>query len=338
MEWDVADRYEKIDNLKANGYAPLMRFGQYTVTVSDAETGATEFFGMYESRLEMNRAHRALREEYGDAFNVERGLVSTEAWKLFKGVSPETLAIFGEAAGMDSAERSEIFQKYLRLAVANHSALKRLIKRKGIAGFSMDPTRVLAAFLTSNARRASGLLHFGDMAQAVEAARRSKLGDVADEAERLREYVQNPIEEAAAAKSLMFVQYLGGSIASAMVNMTQPATTTLPYLSSVTNPAAATARIFQAIAQLAPGAIPEKSELGQALKMAEDEGIVAPQEMHEPRPRRPGPWWTSCPWAARPSARACSCGARCSASPRPSTAASPSWPRTTRPRVCPRSD
>ena len=282
MEWDVADRYEKIDTLKENGYAPLMRFGQYTMTVRERESGDVAFFGMYESRLELNRAARAAVADYDREFySVEKGTMSAEAWKLFKGVSPETLAIFGDAAGMDKGDNKALFDKYIRLATSNHSALKRLLHRKKTPGFSKDPSRVLAAFITSNARRSAQQLHFGDMSKAVNAARESKQGDVADEAWRLQDYMQNPQEEAAAAKSLMFVQYLGGSVASAMVNMTQPITTTLPYLSSVSNPAAALASISKAIAQLAPGAIDPRSDLGKALKMAEDEGIVAPQEMHE---------------------------------------------------------
>jgi hypothetical protein len=56
--------------------------------------------------------------------------------------------------------------------------------------------RVLASFITSNARLASGNWHFGEMAKAVEAIPKQK-GDVKDEAIRLMQYVQNPQEEAA---------------------------------------------------------------------------------------------------------------------------------------------
>jgi hypothetical protein len=284
MEFDVADKYEKIENLKDKGYAPLMRFGHYTVTVmGEDEDGnpTTEFFGMYESRLEMNRAAREARADYPEAASVETGTVDPGAWKAFRGVSPETLAIFGTATGIDKG--SEAYQEYLRLATANHSALKRLIHRKGTPGFSKDPTRVLAAFITSNARRSSQMIHFGDLAAAAEAARRSRAGDVSAEARKLAEALQESPEDGAAVamiKGLGFTMYLGGSVASAAVNMTQTVTTTLPYLSSHSNPAEATARIGQAMTQLGTGINPN-SELGKALKQADDEGITSPQEMHQ---------------------------------------------------------
>lgn len=284
LEFDVADKYEKVDRLKENGYAPLMRFGRYTATVRD-EDGEVLFFGMYESKWEMNRAARRLRADFAELpgeFSVETGSVPTETWKLFRGVSPETIAIFGEAAGMDDPALAQALQAYYRLATSNQSALKRLIQRKKVPGFSEDVTRVLAAFITSNARRGSGMMHFGEMKESVEAARKARQGDIADHAARLVQYVQDPTEEAAQLKSLMFIQFLGGSLASALVNMTQPLSTTWPYLSSTSNPAAAAWQLKRAMATLAtPGGIKADSPLGRALKKADDEGVTMPQEMHD---------------------------------------------------------
>lgn len=277
LDEQVGEKFERLDTLKAQGYAPLMRFGRYSVHVTD-DAGETLYFGLYESRLEANRAQRALQEEFRDVSGATAttGVMSLEAYKLMQGVSPETLAVFGDASGLS---KDEVFQQYLKMATANHSALRRLIHRKGIAGFNQNPTRVLAAFVTSNARRASSLLHNGDMDKAVRAAQESKQGDVADEAFKLRDYVQNPQEEAAGLRNLLFVNYIGGSVASALVNLTQPLTMTLPYLSQFGGSAKAGARLLAATKD-ALGAISDE-RLKEALKRAEAEGIVAPQEMHE---------------------------------------------------------
>ena len=283
LELDVAERFERIDELKANGYAPLMRFGRFTVTARGPD-GETKWFGMFESRFAANRAARQARTEFPGA-TVTTGTASEESWKVLQGVSPETLLIFGKAAGLDKLQEKELYQQFLRFAIPDRSPLKRLIKRKGTPGFSTDPTRALAAFITSNARRASKLLHEGAMLNGVEDARALQLGDVADEAERLREYMHSQGSEGAAVKNLLFITYLGGSVASALVNLTQTATTTIPYLSSklgTLGPAQAVAEVGRAVTQLAtPKAIDPASALGRDLKRATDEGIVAPQEMHD---------------------------------------------------------
>lgn len=279
---------QQIETLKAQGYAPLMRFGQYTVDVFLAgEDGKPikdasgeeirHFFGMFENEAEANAAARALQEEY-PAATVKQGVLSQESFRLFKGVTPETVEVFSRLMG---EEQSEVFQKYLKQAVSNRSALKRLIQRKGIAGFEKDPVRVLATFLTSNARATSANYHFGDMLRAASEIPKDK-GDVKDEAVKLIDYVQNPQDEAAGLRGLLFMHFLGGSVASAMVNMTQTFTMTMPYLAQFGGNVMgnlkeamgiAGRRLFNRNAE-----VPE--ELKQALQRAADEGVVSPHEIH----------------------------------------------------------
>jgi hypothetical protein len=271
----VNEKYARIEELKARGYAPLMRFGRYTVDVV-GEDGERKFFGLYENEAEANRAARQFKEGADPGDEVTQGVLSEEAYKQFQGMTPETLELFAEVAGV---EKNDVFQEYLKRAKNNRSALKRLIHRKGIAGYSEDASRVLAQFLTSNARAASSNLHLGEMAKAVQDIPKQK-GDVIDEAIRLREYVQTPQEEAQALRGLMFASFLGGSVASAMVNLTQPLMMTLPYLSQFGGPAKAAARLMGAMGA-ALGNYDRDSALGKALAMAEKEGIVSPQEMHQ---------------------------------------------------------
>jgi N12 class adenine-specific DNA methylase len=268
------EKWEKLDKLKAEGYAPLMRFGRYTVYVTKGDE--QQFFGMYESQFEANRAARQFREspEFTGS-TVQTGILNDEAYKQFAGMTPETVELFAEVAGV---ERTPLFDEFLRRTKSNRSALTRLISRKGIAGFDEDVQRVLASFLTSNARGASSNLHMGEMTRLVQAIPKEK-GDVQKEAGRLRDFVQNPNEEAQRVRGLLFIQYLGGSVASAIVNMTQPFMMTFPYLSQWGGAAKAAARLTSAMADM--GKVDEKSELGRALLKAEREGIVSPQELHQ---------------------------------------------------------
>lgn len=273
FERTIKAKYERVDQLKQEGYAPLMRFGRYTVDV--VSEGERQFFGLYESEPDAKKAAREFREsgEFKGS-TITTGLLSQEAYKQFSSMAPETIELFAEVAGV---EQTPLFQEYLRRAKSNRAAIKRLIQRKGIAGFSEDAQRVLAAFLTSNARAASTNLHMGDMGRLIEAIPKEK-GDVKDEAIRLKEYVQNPTEEAQRLRGLLFVQYLGGSIASALVNMTQPLTMTLPYLSQFGGLGKAGARLADAMKSAMHK---QTGALGAALAKAEKEGIVSPQEVHQ---------------------------------------------------------
>ena len=284
-------KVEKIRELQDEGYAPLMRFGQYTVDVVRMEDGKVAmnedgepdrpFFGMFESEAEANENARILAEEY-PGYTVSQGILSLKSAEMYRGLTPETAEMFARMLG---TTEEDAFQAYLKQAVANRSAMKRLIRRKGMEGFSKDVPRVLAAFLTSNARLASGNWHFGEMSEAINEIPQSN-GDVKDEAIRLAQYIQNPQEEAAGLRGFMFFTFLGGSVASAMVNMTQTFTTTLPYLSQFAGKKTGTI-ITDAMkdagkVMFRKGGIDgiDDAELKSALKKASEEGIVDPQEIH----------------------------------------------------------
>ena len=164
---------------------------------------------------------------------MTQGTISDEKFKMFAGITPESLELFGSMLGLDNtgdSAQDQAFQEYLRLTKSNRSAMKRLIHRQGIAGFSEDVGRVLAAFVYSNARQTAGGLHMGDLGEAITAIPKEQ-GELTDTAIQLADYVKNPQEEGQAVRGLLFSQYLGGSIASAFVNMTQPLAVTFPWLS-----------------------------------------------------------------------------------------------------------
>jgi hypothetical protein len=183
--------------------------------------------------------------------------------------------VFADVLGLD---KDEAFQGYLQKAVSGRSALKRLIHRKGIAGYSPDVGRVLASFVTSNARRTSSNLHTGEI-EASAAAIPKQSGQMADYARQMVDYALTPQEEAQSLRSVLFAQYIGGSIASALVNMTQPITMTVPYLSQHIGGSKAAAHVARAWKDLASGKTGDAA-LDKALEQAEEDGIVAPQEIH----------------------------------------------------------
>jgi hypothetical protein len=276
----VTEKAATVQRLVEHGYAPLSRFGHYTVDVVD-EKGDRAYFGMFESRGEANRMARRMRENYPRGA-ITQGTVSQQAYKLFSGITPETLELFGEMVGLEAQgdeAQHQLFQQYLKLAKANRSAMKRLIERKGIAGFNEDAGRVLAGFVYSNARLTSTNLHTGEISRATADIAKEE-GELKDVAVKLADYVRNPQEEAQALRGMLFAQYLGGSLASAMVNMTQPIAVTMPYLSQWGGAIKAAGRMRGALADVLKKSTGD-AKLDAALKKAEEEGIVAPQEVHQ---------------------------------------------------------
>jgi N12 class adenine-specific DNA methylase/tRNA1(Val) A37 N6-methylase TrmN6 len=269
---------DKGQDLMDRGYAPLSRFGKYTVYVQ--QDGEQVYFGMFETQYEASKMARDMAAEH-PAAQISHGTISEDAYKLFAGVSPETIELFGSMVGLDSqadAQSTEVYQTYLKLAKNNRSSMKRLIHRKGIAGFSEDAGRVLAGFVYSNARLTAGNAHLGEIDEAVTEIPKQQ-GELTDAAMQLREHIRNPEGGGSALGGLMFAQFLGGSVASAMVNLTQPFTMTLPYLSQWGGIGKAGKRLAAAIRDAGKESTGD-AQLDAALQWASDEGIVAPQEVH----------------------------------------------------------
>ncbi len=284
---DTADKIkakaERAADLMGRGYAPLSRFGHYTLDVM--HEGERVYFGMFESPGDARVMANKMRILFPGA-EVNQGTVSQEAYKIFAGVSPETVELFGDMLGLEaqgSSAGAQAFQEFLKLARSNRSAMKRLIERKGIAGFSEDAGRVLAGFVYSNARQTSSNLHMGGMTdglmQMKEGSGKNN-GELFDTAAKLVEYIKNPQEEAQKLRGLLFAQYIGGSVASAMVNLTQPITMTLPWLSQYGGIGKAGKQMAAAVKDATRRRTGD-AKLDAALLKAEEQGIVSPQEVHQ---------------------------------------------------------
>ncbi len=281
----VVSRFEKARQLMEEGYAPLSRFGRYTVDVVDA-AGERQYFGMFETKADSNRMAEAMTKEFPRA-TITQGTMSTQAFKLFAGITPESLELFGNMLGLESEgndARDKAFQDYLRLAKNNHSSLKRLIHRKGIAGYSEDVGRVLASFVYSNARQAAGGLNAGVMETAINDIPKEQ-GELKDVAMGLQAYIRDPQEEGQAVRGMLFAQYLGGSLASAFVNMTQPFSVTLPWLTQFGGMRSAASQMARALNDMRRSITDKgfsyEADLAAALQSAQDDGVVSPQEIHQ---------------------------------------------------------
>ncbi len=282
----VEQTFATSKNLKAAGYAPLMRFGRFKVAVQlvDPDTGKlmrddkneviSLYFGKFETEGEAQDALADMRKKYAgrDDVRIEAGEDDKLKNELYAGISPETIALFGEAVGYD-----EVTKKFYKEALTERSALKRRLERKGTAGYSNDLPRALSNFITSNSRHAAQRYYLRDMNNAIKNIPAAK-GGVTDEAVLLKRFVLNPNDPAAPISSLLFAWFLGGSAAAAMVNLTQPVMMTGPYLSQY-----GAGNAVKAMNKAMPYALGKKQitdpGLRDALKRAGQEGIVDAQEI-----------------------------------------------------------
>jgi hypothetical protein len=252
--------------LQDNAYMPAMRFGNFAVTMKDGDTVA--HFEMFESQIAANMAANKLKRQ-NPTLKVTQSLMNEDRFKMFKGVSPETVELFAQFTGMDS---NEAYQDYIALAKSGRSSAKRLLEREGVAGFNEDITRILASFVSSNARQSAMNMNQNEITAAMSS--KELTGDVQNEAQKLDAYMSDPQEEAHRLRGFLFLHFIGGSIASAAVNLTQPILQTAPYLSQF-----AGAKIMAAAAKMAvTGNI--TPNLKAAMQRAKDEGIVDPHEIH----------------------------------------------------------
>lgn len=284
---DIKDSQFRTNKLMDDGYAPLSRFGQYTVDVVDSD-GNREYFGMFESAYEARKMEAEMKALYdGDGYEVSRGALSKEEFKLFAGVTPETAELFGEMLGLDATgdkAADDAFQEYLRRTKNNRSTMKRLMHRKGIKGYSEDVGRVLASFVYSNARHTSAALNMGNIDRSIQDIPKGE-GQLKDAAVKLAQYIKNPQEEGQVIRGWMFAQYLGGSIASAAVNLTQPIAVSFPYLSQFGGAVKAASQLSRSSSDWAKSLKNKnndhfEADLREAIERAEADGTLSPQEVH----------------------------------------------------------
>lgn len=271
-----------VEKSATEGYAPLMRWGKYTVAVIDPVDGKTLRFHMLESKREQAALELKLREKYGVA-NVVGGVLDEGRFEQFKGITPETVALFASVTGMD---QDAAYQEYLKLAIPGRSALKRKIHRKGdmgegIEGFSTDLPRVLSSFVLSNARKSARDLYRGPVNDAIKDIKVG--GGVAAKARELAKFVMEPDENdwSVGIRNLLFVWNMGASVAFGALNLSQPWMMTLPWLSQFQDPASAAGVMAKAAKLAASAQASGKAPKGYEAEYdrAVREGIVDPQNV-----------------------------------------------------------
>lgn len=277
---------DHVDHLSATGYFPMSRFGShYSVMYksrADYNAGNASHFSLHESQTAANLNDARLKKANPTAYFPadSTGIVSKDGFRLYDGLNLDALELFAKKMGF---EQNEMFQDAYKELFNSRSLMKRLIKRKGTAGYSTDVYRVLADFLVSTARSTSAMENFPRM---MAGANDIQAGDVKDHAIALYNYLKDPISEAHKLRGYLFFHFLGGSLASALTNLTQTPLVTLPYLTRWSDPATVTAYMLAAgkeavkdpFSKNKAGEFVHKGKLWDGMRLAEQDGTTASQE------------------------------------------------------------
>jgi hypothetical protein len=244
MEATKAARVRKLrmrfeENRVEEPYFPLMRWGNYFVTVRDAE-GKVVSFSKFERAAKQEAFAAEMRDE---GFTVEVGVIGRDM-DMSRYVDPNFVADVTEILGDDAAAggvMDAIWQRWLE-TLPDYSLRKSRIHRKGTPGFDGDALRAFAHQMFHGAHQLARLKYGMDLTKHIEAAAReakvapdpTRAGIVVNEMQQRHEWVMNPEGSpwAAAATSAAFIWYLGVSPAAAIVNLSQTTIVGAPILTA----------------------------------------------------------------------------------------------------------
>jgi N12 class adenine-specific DNA methylase len=226
-------------------YFPLQRFGRYFVS---AERGSIPVFLMFERLNDQDRAVAALRER---GYTIRaKGLKDAGAAKdAPAGTFVAEIVEHLRKAGISEKTQDEIYQIYLQ-ALPELSMRKHQIHRRSVPGFDPDGVRAFAWNMHHGSHQLARL-RCAHKLQAVldllkeqqNAARREEdtdtrrivAGDaILAELKQRHEWIMQPTDSPLTqlVSSAGFVYYLGLAPASALVNLSQTALISYPYLAA----------------------------------------------------------------------------------------------------------
>ena len=222
-------------------YFPLARFGDYFVTVRDADSGEIKSFSRFEDPTAQRRFMNLMKRDKTNT--LEHGVLR-DAAATRKQIDPGFVAdvedILSGVPGADGV-KDQVWQRYLE-TLPDMSVRKNRIHRKGRDGFDSDALRAFGSHMFHGSHQLARLKYAMDMGEAIDAAfdEATKSADpvrntlIVKELEKRNEFVMNPTGEwwAQAVTSAAFVYHLGVSPAAAMVNTSQTVVIGVPIMAA----------------------------------------------------------------------------------------------------------
>ncbi|HHA2863154.1 TPA: PLxRFG domain-containing protein [Stenotrophomonas maltophilia] len=237
---------EQFESARLQGvYFPLQRFGKFFVA---AEKDGTNTFLMFESQNELDRAVKDLQAR--EWAITARGMkMEGKAADAPSGTFVADVIDQLRTAHVSDAVQDQVYQLYLQ-TMPELSMRKHQIHRKSVPGFDSDAVRAFAYNMQHGSHQLARLRYahklqgvltdLKDAQKKIQASpsvdtRKIVAGDaLLDELGKRHEWIMNPTDSALTnlISSFGFTYYLGATPAAALVNVTQTALVSYPYLAS----------------------------------------------------------------------------------------------------------
>ncbi|OWQ58449.1 PLxRFG domain-containing protein [Stenotrophomonas maltophilia] len=237
---------EQFESARLQGvYFPLQRFGKFFVA---AEKDGTNTFLMFESQNELDRAVKDLQAR--EWAITARGMkMEGKAADAPSGTFVADVIDQLRTAHVSDAVQDQVYQLYLQ-TMPELSMRKHQIHRKSVPGFDPDAVRAFAYNMQHGSHQLARLRYahklqgvLTDLKEAqkeIQASpsvdtRKIVAGDaLLEELGKRHEWIMNPTDSALTnlISSFGFTYYLGATPAAALVNVTQTALVSYPYLAA----------------------------------------------------------------------------------------------------------
>ncbi|MGG2100411.1 PLxRFG domain-containing protein [Stenotrophomonas sp. NRRL B-14846] len=237
---------EQFESARLQGvYFPLQRFGKFFVA---AEKGGTNTFLMFESQNELDRAVKDLQSR--EWAITARGMKTEgKAADAPSGTFVADVIDQLRTAHVSDAVQDQVYQLYLQ-TMPELSMRKHQIHRKSVPGFDPDAVRAFAYNMQHGSHQLARLRYahklqgvltdLKDAQKKIQASpsvdtRKIVAGDaLLEELGKRHEWIMNPTDSALTnlISSFGFTYYLGATPAAALVNVTQTALVSYPYLAA----------------------------------------------------------------------------------------------------------
>lgn len=237
---------EQFESARLQGvYFPLQRFGKFFVA---AEKDGTNTFLMFESQNELDRAVKDLeRREW--AITARGMKMEGKATDAPSGSFVADVIDQLRTSHVSDAVQDQVYQLYLQ-TMPELSMRKHQIHRKSVPGFDPDAVRAFAYNMQHGSHQLARLRYahklqgvltdLKDAQKKIQATpsvdtRKIVAGDaLLEELGKRHEWIMNPTDSALTnlISSFGFTYYLGATPAAALVNVTQTALVSYPYLAA----------------------------------------------------------------------------------------------------------
>lgn len=237
---------EQFESARLQGvYFPLQRFGKFFVA---AEKDGTNTFLMFESQNELDRAVKDLqRREW--AITARGMKMEGKATDAPSGTFVADVIDQLRTSHVSDAVQDQVYHLYLQ-SMPELSMRKHQIHRKSVPGFDPDAVRAFAYNMQHGSHQLARLRYahklqgvltdLQDAQKKTQASpsvdtRKIVAGDaILEELGKRHDWIMNPTDSALTnlISSFGFTYYLGATPAAALVNVTQTALVSYPYLAA----------------------------------------------------------------------------------------------------------